>query len=246
MAVFHSIVTDVGATQLTQKIAAGEIINIDHAKAGKGTFSGNPQHVTDIVDEIDVDVRIISKRYDEMNNIMAITVQILNDTITTEQEVNELSLHNEDGTIFGYAWHISGGDNKLTVPEHAGFADTILTFEIGLFITNQENAQIQITFTFEGFVTIGSMQAYFQKVIPQYITPIDDRLSRHIGAGGITQHPLATQLTPGFSERNFTAENKNELENMPENIAKAVTTGRWAQFIASPFDLNILRAIGGE
>ena len=48
--------------------------------------------------------------------------------------------------------------------------------------------------------------------LTQGLNDAQTKLSGHIGAGGITQHPLATQLTPGFSERNFTAENKNDID----------------------------------
>jgi hypothetical protein len=44
--------------------------------------------------------------------------------------------------------------------------------------------------------------------------------SSHVGSGGTTQHPLATDSAPGFSSRDFTATEKTKLSGIAEGATK--------------------------
>ena len=48
--------------------------------------------------------------------------------------------------------------------------------------------------------------------------------SSHVGAGGETQHPLATDTTPGFSSRDFTATEKTKLAGLANTPVENVLT----------------------
>jgi hypothetical protein len=48
--------------------------------------------------------------------------------------------------------------------------------------------------------------------------------AEHVGAGGTTQHPLATDATPGFSSRDFTADEKTKLSGLSNTTVENVLT----------------------
>jgi len=243
----YGFVIPANGMNLLAKLLAGDSLVITKIMVGSGQLpdGADPRELSDLIQPV---AEATSTVPQADGNTCSFVIEYRNDMnggLAEGFALNEYGIFASDpdiGEVLLY-YGTLGQYPQYVAPFSVGAID-VRRFPVSIVLTDE--VDVKISYIPLAFMTADDISSYLQEIMPEILQPIDDRLSGHIGAGGITQHPLATQLTPGFSERNFTAENKNELENMPENIAKAVTTGRWAQFIASPFDLNILRAIGGE
>jgi hypothetical protein len=66
--------------------------------------------------------------------------------------------------------------------------------------------------------------------------------SSHVGAGGTTQHPLATATVPGFSSRDFTTDEKNKLAGIADNATAVAVENS----LTSDSTANALSAAQGK
>jgi len=154
---FKTILTDVGAVLLTQALVREEKVNIDSVEMGDGVFEGDKARVRGITSPITVNTKMSDREFvdggGEQPSLLKITVQTFNDGLTSPAAIREIGLFAE-GTLFAYAW-IDGADtdNILPPPLDISVADTIHVHELALFVTNQESANIEVSFTFGGFVT---------------------------------------------------------------------------------------------
>jgi len=166
MARFKTILTNQGAAALTLAMFRGEKIYPDFVLMGQGIFADPPQEITELVDPVNVDARVMDREFieptAEQPAILQISVQTFNTGITVPTPIREILLYaNSNGgedmanaIPFAYAW-LDGPDtdNVLPPPLVPGVHDTIHLHELALFVTNQEVASIEVSFAFNGFVT---------------------------------------------------------------------------------------------
>lgn len=183
MANFKSIVTDLGNEMLTRAIALNKTVDIKTAKIGSGRALANQGQLTSIVTPITATVRIGGKNFEVGDpSILTIEVQVSNQGILASSYIREMGLYANDGTgeiLFAYIW-LDGADsnNMLPYPESIDFPDTGLLFKVAIFITNQENANITVSFSLDAFVTYREMTEYVTQATAgsEVLDSISDRI----------------------------------------------------------------------
>ncbi|MCL2357481.1 MAG: DUF6273 domain-containing protein [Defluviitaleaceae bacterium] len=170
MARFKTILTNRGATALALAMYEGGTVLPDFVQMGSGIYAGAQAEVTEIVTPLTVDVRIAGREFIEATggepSKLQISLQTFNTGLTTATPIREILLYaNSNGGTdmtnaipFAYAW-LDGPDtdNILPPPLTPGTHDTIHLHELVLFVTNQEVAHIEVSFTFNSFVTHGHL-----------------------------------------------------------------------------------------
>jgi len=166
MARFKTILTNAGASALARAMYHGDIVFPDYALAGRGIFDGEQATVTDLVEPVAVDIRVMDRELIEADGNepckLKIAVQTFNSGITEVTPVREILLYANSNAgadmanaiPFAYAWlYGDDTDNILAPPLNPGQFDTIHFHELAIFVTNQEVAHIEVSFSFNGFVT---------------------------------------------------------------------------------------------
>jgi hypothetical protein len=168
MARFITVLTHAGAAALTEAMHKGEKIFPDFVTAGEGRFSGDPAAVTELVSPLNADIKITDREFiraeGESPPVLKITAQTSNEGITKITPIREILLYaNSSGGTdmtnavpFAYA-RLDGEDtdNVLSPPIVTDRADAHHFHELALFVTNQQAANIEVRFAFNGFVTHG-------------------------------------------------------------------------------------------
>ena len=159
MAYFKSIVTAQGAALLTDVMTSGGEVNIVAAAIGTGTPSGEPADMTALVSPVSVGGIILHEKYISQGSptTLIIPVDVSNLGLTADLPVREIGIFAQGETgriLFAYSWYVGDdGDNVLPVPREATTADAVHTFEVGVFVTNQEAAAITVTVSDAAYVT---------------------------------------------------------------------------------------------
>lgn len=151
MAVFKSVITDLGAEILTDIMAEGGILTIDSVVIGDGRYGGYQVELLDVVSPIEILSKISNREFipktDTQPSYLQITIDILNAGLTQSTPVREIGLFSGD-IMFAYSW-LDGDDtdNIIPIPINPEFSDTVHSYDINLFITGDENANINISFS---------------------------------------------------------------------------------------------------
>jgi hypothetical protein len=177
MARFKTILTDAGATLLTQALALQQTVDINSVKMGSGVYTGDQVELTELVTEVEVNSVLGDKEFIEGDpSLLKISVQTLNNGLTEPTPIREIGLF-ADTTLFAYAW-LDGEDtdNVLPPPLDINVADTMHQHELALFVTNQENASIQVSFAFNGFVSHGLFEQHTENQVIHLSQEDRDRL----------------------------------------------------------------------
>ena len=178
MARFKTILTNQGAAALTLAMYQGNKVSPDFAQMGSGIFDGPQATVTELVEPVAVDVRVMDREFVEADgdtpSMLQISVQTFNTGLTELTPIREILLYaNTNGGTdmtnaipFAYGW-LDGPDtdNILPPPLMPGIHDTIHLHELALFVTNQEAANIEVKFAFHGFVTHRFLQERLEEAI---------------------------------------------------------------------------------
>jgi hypothetical protein len=174
MAQFKIILTNAGASALTVGMYTGKKVVPDFALVGSGIFDSNPAIITELVNPANAGIKIIDREFIEAEgkspSLLKITTQVSNAGITKITPIREIMLYAnsnggadmENAVPFAYAW-LDGDDtdNILAPPINPDQQDTQHTYELVLFVTNQQLANIEVNFSLCGFVT----HRYLQEVI---------------------------------------------------------------------------------
>jgi hypothetical protein len=151
MAIFKSMITNAGAEIMTEAIANNTEIVISSVAIGNGINAGNPAELENIISEIIINSLISDRVFVEGTgaenpSYLQVTVKILNDGLLYPATVREIGLFVK-GVLFSYSW-LDGVDTDNTVPTpiNPDFPDTAHIYDLRMFITNDENANIKISF----------------------------------------------------------------------------------------------------
>lgn len=159
MAYFNSIVTAAGAALLTDVMTSGGEVNIIAAAIGTGTPSGEPAELTALISPVSVGEIILREKYISQGapTTLIIPVDVSNLGLTAELPVREIGVFAQGETgrvLFAYSWFEGeDGSNILPVPKDPTAADAVHSFEIGVFVTNQEAAAVTVTVSDAAYVT---------------------------------------------------------------------------------------------
>lgn len=151
MAVFKSIITDLGADILTESMALSDELVIDYVVIGDGRYSGDKSGLLNVVSPIEIISKISNREFvpkaGTEPSYLQITVDILNAGLTQSTPVREIGLFS-GGIMFAYSW-LDGADtdNIMPVSTNPEFSDTMHSYDINLFITSDENKNISISFS---------------------------------------------------------------------------------------------------
>ncbi len=135
MAHFKSVVTDIGAQKLAAIVAGGGKLTLTKAAVGSGRTDGDRAAMTALVKEETAEILI---------GDMEVT--------TTGGEY-----------LFATAW-LNGADtdNILPPPETPDTADTVHIHDVGVIVTNQEAAAIEVKMGLGGMATAEQLEAETQ------------------------------------------------------------------------------------
>ncbi len=158
---YKSIITKAGADLFTNAIALGNKIEINRVKVGDGRVPSGQAELTDIIKPVTINTKLGEKKFVPGNpSIMRISVQTLNDGLIQPVYVRELGLYSGN-TLVIYAWADTDDPSIIMpVPEEAEYPDTIRLHDIGVFITDQENSLITVSFDIAGLVSYEQMVEY--------------------------------------------------------------------------------------
>lgn len=151
MATFKSTITTQGSEMLTRSVAEKKEITISNLIIGSGRAPGNQATLTEIITPVTITAKITDRTFIPGDpSMMEIAIAILNIGLLYPVPVREIGLFADDGTgevLFSYTW-LDGADtdNIVPVPINPDFSDTSHAYRIRLFITEQENANINVSF----------------------------------------------------------------------------------------------------
>lgn len=159
MAYFNSIVTTAGAALLTDVMANGGEVNIIAAAIGTGTPSGDPAEITALITPASEGETTLHDKYISQGatNTLVIPVDVSNLGLTAELPIREIGIFAQGETgrvLFAYSWFEGeDGSNILPVPKDPTAADAVHSFEIGVFVTNQEAAAVTVTVSDAAYIS---------------------------------------------------------------------------------------------
>lgn len=200
MARFKTILTNAGAAALTLSMYREEYVFPDYVLAGSGIFDGEQATVTELVEPIDVDIRVMDREFIEAEGenpaMLKVATQVFNTGLTEVTPVRELLLYaNSNGgedmssaIPFAYAW-LDGTDTDNILPPPLnpgtfGAFDTIHFHELAIFTTNQEVAHIEVSFSFNGFVTHRFLNEIIEGLLRE-ISQLEELIKNHSCDGNI-------------------------------------------------------------
>jgi len=196
MARFKTILTDAGAILLTQALAKSETVTIDSVVMGEGVSEAEDKNkITALVSPVEVNTKLGDRAFIEGNpSLLKVSIQTLNNGLIEPVPIREIGLY-ADQTFFAYAW-IEGEDtdNILPPPLNLEVADTIHLHELALFVTNQEQASIDVNFAFDGFVSHQSFNERFEQLkIGEHQIEAEAITTEKLAKGSVTTRKLANQ-----------------------------------------------------
>jgi|GEM_PF-1598644 len=195
MARFKTILTNAGASLLTQALAKSETVTINSVVMGEGVFEEKDKsNITALVAPVEVNTLLGEREFIEGDpSLLKISIQTLNNGLTEPVPIREIGLYAED-TFFAYAW-LEGADtdNILPPPLHLEVADTIHLHELALFVTHQENAKIEVTFAFAGFVSQNNFNQHQEDRVVHLSEPERKLLDEIRAEGGIGTDKIVNQ-----------------------------------------------------
>lgn len=168
MAHFKSVVTDIGAQKLAAIVAGGGKLTLTKAAVGSGRTDGDRAAMTALVKEETAEILIGDMEVTTTggSTVMRLPVQVTNKGQTAPLPIREVGMYGQDTGgeyLFATAW-LNGADtdNILPPPETPDTADTVHIHDVGVIVTNQEAAAIEVKMGLGGMATAEQLEAEIQ------------------------------------------------------------------------------------
>ena len=163
MAHFKSVVTDIGAAKLTELLAAGGKLSLTRAAVGSGRTEADRAKLPGLVqpEAAEVQVGEMESASNGGSTILRLPVQVSNKGIKNPLPVRETAVYGNTGGeefLFAVSW-LEGEDTDNVIPVSAlpEEGDTVHLFDVGVVLTNQEAASIQVEMGAGSFITEGKL-----------------------------------------------------------------------------------------
>ena len=166
MSYYNSVITDAGAALLTKATANGGEINVISAAIGTGSTADSPEALTALVSPASGGAVLLNDKYISQGSptTLIFPVEVSNIGLTEEIPIREIGIFAQDDTstiLFAYSWYVGeDGNNILPIPQDAETADAVHSFDIGVFVTNQQAAMINVTVSDAAYVTAERLAEY--------------------------------------------------------------------------------------
>lgn len=216
MAYYNSIITELGAALLTDVLSNGGEVKIVAAAVGTGTPSGDPYTMTALVSPAEASGIILHDKYISQGapTTLIMPLDVSNLGLSAELPIREIGIYAQGETgqiLFAYSWYEGeDGANVLPVPKDPTTADAVHTFEVGVFVTNQQAAAISVTVSDAAYLTAE------QKGEPYGVAEIDANgmLALKHRSYLLTNEDLNDIVADGY----YRARTTHECLNVPNDV----------------------------
>lgn len=165
MAHFKSVVTDIGAEKIAAIVAGGGKLSLTRAAVGSGRTDSDRAAMTALVKEENAEIQTGDLEVTTSGGmtVLRLPVQITNKGQTAPLPVREVGLYSQDAEgeyLFAVSW-LDGEDTDNIIPPPADpeAADTVHIHDVGIVVTNQEAAVIEVRMGLGGMATAEQLEA---------------------------------------------------------------------------------------
>ena len=198
MAHFKSVVTNIGAEKIAAIVTGGGKLSLTRAAVGSGRTDSDRAAMTALIQEVTAEVQTgdmtVTTTADGMT-VMQLPVQITNKGQTGPLPIREVGLYGQDTGgeyLFAVSW-LDGEDTDNIIPPPAdpAEADTVHVHDVGIIVTNQEAAVIEVKMGLGGMATAEQLEAETQARIEA-----DAKLQQAIenAGGGLVVIPAGSDI----------------------------------------------------
>lgn len=163
MARFKSVVTNIGAEKLAAILAGGGRLTLIRAAVGSGRTDADRAALPGLIQPETADVQVgeMEVAASGGRTVLRLPVQVSNKGLTKPLPVREVAIYGKDdggGFLFAISW-LDGADTDNIIPVSGApdEADTMHIQDVGVILTNQEAAAIQVEIGVGSTVTEGRL-----------------------------------------------------------------------------------------
>ena len=165
MAHFKSVVTNIGAEKIAAIVAGGGKLALTRAAVGSGQTEADRAALTALVKEETAEIQTGDMEITTAGGmtVMRLPVQVTNRGQTAPLPIREVGLYGQDAGdefLFAVSW-LDGADtdNIIPAPATPDEADTVHIHDVGIVVTNQEAAVIEVRMGLGGMATVEQLEA---------------------------------------------------------------------------------------
>ena len=185
MAHFKSVVTDIGAEKIAAIVAGGGKLSLTRATVGSGRTDSDRAAMTALVKEENAEIQTGDLEVTTSGGmtVLRLPVQVTNKGQSAPLPVREVGLYSQDAEgeyLFAVSW-LDGEDTDNIIPPPADpeAADTVHIHDVGIVVTNQEAAVIEVSMGLGGMATAEQLEAETEARI-EADADLEGRLSDHL------------------------------------------------------------------
>lgn len=185
MAHFKSVVTDIGAEKIAAIVAGGGKLSLTRAAVGSGRTDSDRAAMTALVKEENAEIQTGDLEVTTSGGmtVLRLPVQVTNKGQTVPLPIREVGLYSQDAEgeyLFAVSW-LDGEDTDNIIPPPADpeAADTVHIHDVGIVVTNQEAAVIEVRMGLGGIATAEQLEAETKARI-NADADLEGRLSDHL------------------------------------------------------------------
>ena len=185
MAHFKSVVTDIGAEKIAAIVTGGGKLSLTRAAVGSGRTDSDRAAMTALVKEENAEIQTGDLEVTTSGGmtVLRLPVQVTNKDQSAPLPVREVGLYSQDAEgeyLFAVSW-LDGEDTDNIIPPPADpeAADTVHIHDVGIVVTNQEAAVIEVRMGLGGMATAEQLEAETKARI-NADADLEGRLSDHL------------------------------------------------------------------